>query len=161
MDHSKDRIGYLFCAAVGAAAFWLAGDFQQESAIFPRVISAAMVVIGSGLTLLNYVQYSPQIRSLPQSDAATGEQPAGWFIHNTRFAQAVSLTLIYFLAVPRLGYYTATALVIPIGAVMLGLRRRPILIISTTFTYLLLVYLTFGVFFQRPLPREAILQLLP
>jgi hypothetical protein len=69
--------------------------------------------------------------------------------------------LIYFLAVPRLGYYTATALVIPIGAVMLGLRRRPILIISTTFTYLLLVYLTFGVFFQRPLPREAILQLLP
>lgn len=69
-----------------------------------------------------------------------------------------ALSLVYVLMIPVLGFFSATVLFIPITAFWLGLRNLKVIALATVgFTGLL--YVTFNMVLNTPLPPELIGQL--
>jgi hypothetical protein len=168
-DTLQDRVGYLFVIAIGVGAFVLSRGFSPESAMFPSIVSAAIVFFGAALLVSSFRQSI----AADGAQASTGSiapaedtglvdeaphEPSGFFISPWRFAIIFALSVAYSIGVGTLGYYLATALLIPAASISLGLKN-PRLILATTVAYVVAVYLLFAVLLRTPLTPELIFEL--
>lgn len=70
-----------------------------------------------------------------------------------RFLLFVGTMIVYAACVAEIGFFTASAIYVPIAACLTGLRRwRTNLIVTVVF--LAATYMIFVVLFSRPLPTE-------
>jgi putative tricarboxylic transport membrane protein len=124
-----------------AVAWIYIGGMRSGADIFPRMIVTALSILS-----LIYL-----VRSLLTSR----QLAANIFIDKSRFAIVLLLTVIYISSFKFIGYFTATALFIPILSYLIGFKR-PIYIIVATLAFLTCLYVMFVLVFRRALPSERI-----
>jgi hypothetical protein len=171
METTKDRVGYVGVVALGIAAFALTIGMVSESAMFPRIISSTIAILGATLLLRSFRKTTaPAAEHLVVEPAMA--IPAGdmidpgddmhheskdLFINARRFAAIFFLSIAYAIAVGTLGFYTATTVFIPIASVSLGLRE-PVLIAVTTIIFVGSLYFFFAIVFRMPLAPELLFE---
>jgi hypothetical protein len=126
--------GFLFYETFGLSRSVVANSI--ESAFFPRVLIAGLVLIGALLAL----------RTPPPRDADEDSK-----LNARPFILFVGLW-VYLLAMPWLGYYVVTALLIA-GTLFLFNERRPVIYLVSILGFLIVAYglfdYSFGVLFPR------------
>lgn len=130
--------GALF-VALGVAAALLAAGYQEASAAFPMALGTVLAGLGALLLARALVRAPTTPRSL-------ADRPLP-------LAIAVAATAAYIAAVPALGFFTASVLLLVALPVALGLRR-PVLVALATALFATLVWFVFTVILEKPLPRE-------
>lgn len=140
-SRTQDRI--LAVAILAAAGgFWYdsANIAAAEAKMFPRLILGVM-------GLLAVLLFARSFR-LPEFQRA---EPI--IADRKRFALFVGAMCIYAVAVPEIGFFTASVIYVPIAAYLTGLRRVWVNIVVTA-VFLVATYLIFVTLFSRPLPAE-------
>lgn len=160
MTLTYDRLGYMAMLLLGLGALLIALGFPPESAIFPQIVSGVLAVMG-GMHLLSTFVTRTGGTGAGGDDSSGGyqlERSAAFFDSPLRFAIIFALSVAYCVGIAAIGYYTSTALFIPISLLMLG-YRKPVAVALATLGYVLGTWLLISVLFGRPLPPERILQL--
>lgn len=138
--HLRDRIFAIVTLALCGAGWLYALTLPTKAALFPKLIF-------SGTTLLALLLLAGSIvyRRGHQADP---------FVKNARrLVLTILLTVAYFAAVSRLGYFTASLAYVIGLSVTLG-ERRPVIVMLTSTGFIAFVYIIFVIFFNRPLPAE-------
>lgn len=126
-----------------AVAWMQAAALPSQAAMFPRLCIA--LLFGFSVIYL--------LRSLWQAGSIIQDEP--FFRNVVRFSLALALTVIYVLAFPRIGFFTATFVFIPIFSIAIGLRRiTSVMFASAVFT--LGAWVVFVVLLARRLPPELL-----
>ena len=136
---------FLFGGSVGAFIF--IDTFPGASAIFPRMVTGLAILLTAILV----------VKASMRSDG--GRERVQFFINIPRFAIGSGVMFLYLLSVNHVGYFTSTALFIPILAYLLSYKKLISSIILTAI-YIAAIYLIFVVIFKTTLPPEIILQFL-
>ena len=143
MKATTDLASGLFFLSLGVGAIFLARSFGPGAAMFPTIVAALMVMFASVLIL----------RAL----TGRGRVPSAPVItEGKRFAIMLGATLVYIVLLPEVGFFTSSALFVPITAAALGFRR-PVYLAVTTLIFIVLLYALFVVLLKRPLPPEFFL----
>lgn len=162
MIRTTDRVGYLAVLLIGLAAMGMTFEFSPESAIFPRLVSGVLVALGGWHLLASYLQPAgPRSSAGADDDASDGyqlEASAGFFDSPLRFGIICLASLAYCIGIAHIGYYTATAIFVPVSLLALG-YRSPVGIALATAGYVFSTWLVITVLFSRPLPAERLLQI--
>ncbi len=139
--HQAERT--LAVVALAAIAGLVPGllALPRESAGFPLAILAVMGAMAIVLLL----------RGL--REAGDGSP---FFLSAPRFVLAAAIVLAYTALLPRLGFFTASAL-LGLGFPPLFGYRNWRMIVPTVAIFLVLIWLVFVRLFQRPLPAEFFL----
>lgn len=140
----RDPLTGIAIFLLAAGVFLLAGQYNASASLFPQLIAVVIMIAAAGLTLRGFIR--PRIGEPIDTKAAA------------RTALVIGLTIVYVIAVAKLGYMTASLVFIPATAWALG-ARRPLALVLTTIIFLMLMAWLFLVVFQVPLPRDIILQL--
>ena len=141
---TKQLAERVFAIAVLVSLFGLLPGLltlPRESAAFPL---AAIAVMAATTTMLLWRTWS------------RGDGAAPFFDNTGRFVVAVAAIIAYALAMPRLGFFTATALLGLAFPSLFGFRNWR-MIIPTVGIFIALIWLIFVRIFQRPLPIEFFL----
>ncbi len=138
---AQDRVLALILLCV-AAIFWVdsANISAAEARMFPRLILGALILLAVLLFARSF-RLPIEARSEPV------------ITDRTRFALFVGTTIIYAAGVPIAGFFTASAIYMPLAAYLVGLRR-PWMNLLVTAIFLAATYLVFVTLFSRPLPAE-------
>lgn len=139
----RDSIAALLGLVIGGGFIFLSRDLGAGG-MFPRVVAGIMVAASLGLLVKAFFR--------PSTIAAMNRQEIA------RVAASVVLTLLYIVAVAKLGFVTASLIFIPATAYTLGLKRH-VLILVTTVLFVASVHFLFQAIFGTPLPRDLILTL--
>lgn len=138
---NRDVIGASILVLFSAAVWMQAAGLPSQAGMFPLLT----------ITLLFGFSVIYLLRSLWQARSAAQGEP--FFQNAGRFAVALALTVIYILVFPRIGFFTATFIFIPVFSVAIGLRHvRSVVLASAIFT--IGVWVVFVVLLDRRLPRE-------
>lgn len=140
---NRDVIGAGVLVLFSAAAWRQAAALPSQAGMFPRLIIA--LLLGFSLIYL--------LRSLWQARSAVQDAP--FFSNLARFSLALILTVVYVVTFPRIGFFTATFIFIPVFSFAIGARRiKSAILASAIFT--LGAWVIFVVLLDRRLPREWI-----
>lgn len=138
--HLRDRIFALVTLALCTSGWLYATTLPASAALFPKLIFA-------GTSLLALLLLAGSIVGKQQRQA----EP---FVSNgRRLILTILLSVAYFAAVARLGYFTASLAYIIGLSLTLG-ERRPAVVLPTALGFVAFVYFIFVIFFNRPLPAE-------
>lgn len=141
----------VICAAIlvlfSIGAWMQAAALPTRAALFPRLDIA--LLFGFSVIYL--------LRSLWRASAPEEAKP--FFRNATRFAVALLLIAAYVLIFPRIGFFTATFLFIPVFAVAIGLRNIASVVLGSAI-FTVGAWVVFVVLLGRRLPPEALLQAL-
>ncbi len=138
----RDPLAAVVIFALSAAFFFMSGAYRGGAEIFPRGVSAVMM-IASALLFLRGLRGS--------SGGDRLEQGSAW-----RVAIVIVLTILYIIAVDDIGFVTSSVIFVPVTAYFLGIRNYLLIAVSSVVFVGLVAYL-FRSIFQVPLPRELIL----
>lgn len=141
MEHVRDRIAAVFIFALAAAAWWTSQGFTPGARMVPQLVAGAMLFFSFIMFVRTF---------LP---ARRAKERTKFFTNGRYLLIGCALALIYISLVAVIGYFTATALFVPVFTWLLGYRRPAMLAISTML-FLLMVYVIFVGIFDRPLPDE-------
>lgn len=133
---------------IGATTAWMGKDFFADAAYIP---------IGAGI--LMGVFSLPLIWRSTRSLLARhhSSQPVMALVdHPGRFLATLGCCLVYYTALPSVGFYTTSALFIIVLAPVLG-ERRPVVVLGITLVFITLLYGLFAMVLRRPLPVEFFL----
>lgn len=138
----QDRIlAVLFI--VLASLFWIesVNIVTAEARMFPRMILSAVYVLSVLLALRSF-----RLPSEQRGEAI--------FIALFPFLSFVGVSAAYVASVGVVGFFTATAVYMPLIAWLLGLRKL-VHSITVTTVFLFAIYIVFVLMFERPMPREV------
>lgn len=137
---AAERLLLALLALGSAALLPEAMSYKGGSQYFPTVL----------LSLLGVLSLVALWRARRPRNAADA---APFFVHAGRFALATALVVAYAAALPHVGYFTSSALLIAAMAFTLGYRdwRR---ILATIAGYTAFVWVVFQGIFQRDMARE-------
>lgn len=139
---TAERIAYALVLALAAGAFALARGFPRPEAApsgpgtFPVLLSLALAALAlAGLCL-------------PTRGAAPETEPTD----TARLLALAGLTAVYLLALPALGFISATALFCAWVLAALG-YRRPVQALAAGFLFAFALYGVFGALMHVTLPK--------
>jgi hypothetical protein len=141
-----ERLAALMCISIALYMGWLALDFPAGGDTFPLFVVTSVVVIGSlmiATTVLTPERFAGRI-SLDLS------------FERLKPLLVAVLTVLYVLAIFRVGYYASTLVFFLAATLFIGVRDLR-LILVTTGVLLLAIYAFFGLFLHAQLPRGLLL----
>ena len=147
MNH-RDLFSGIAFLIIGTSTAWMGKGFYADSAYIPIGVGALMglfalpLIWRGAMGILSTRSSNPPIAALVE--------------HPGRFVATLACCLIYYLALPSVGFYTTSALFIILLAVVLG-ERRPLVVLGITLGFITLLYGLFAVVLKRPLPVEFFL----
>lgn len=137
----RDQIAAILLITI-VAVFWQDANSinAAEAQMYPRLVLGALGIMAFLLFL----------RGL-RMGARRAVQPVitSWLA----FAAFLVPTVLYVIAVGRVGFFTSSILYIPLVAFLIGLRKHWLNAL-VTLAFLLATWLVFVALFARPLPRE-------
>lgn len=145
MKAASELIGGLAFLVLGLGAVYLSRDFAADAAAFPAVIGVLMALLSCAMI----------VRTLAASVTYT-QAPAPLVKHWPRFVASIAITLAYIVILPTVGFFSSSALFVPVLSVVLGFRR-PAYLAITTVLFIALLYALFTLLLRRPLPPEFFL----
>jgi cell division protein FtsW (lipid II flippase) len=137
---AAERLLLALLALVAAALLPEATSYKGGSQYFPTVL----------LVLLGVLCLVALWRTRRPRSSADSEP---FFVHAGRFALALGLVAGYIAALPHVGYFTCSAVLIAVMAWLLGYRDGW-KILATIVGYLAFVWVVFQGIFQREMARE-------
>lgn len=142
MPFTKDRIAAVVIFLFSAAVFAYSQNTLAPSVRpFPSAIAGIMAV----LAVLMFA--STYIKGMPQPD----DKP--FFKSPLNFVITIASIAVYFFLLSKIGYFSATFVMVIGLSLLLGYRRYG-LIALTAVGFLAFVYAVFVMIFERPLPPE-------
>lgn len=142
---ARDSFVAVVIFVFSAAFFYMAGDYEGGAEVFPRGVSAVMMIAS---TILFF-------RGMRGPAGGERLEPGSAF----RIAGVIILTILYIVAVDSLGFVTSSLVFVPATAYFLGIRNHLLIWLATILFVVTVAYLFRNVF-QVPLPRELVLTLL-
>lgn len=115
-----ELIAAVFLFTVGCYGLSLASGMPTESKILPVTMLCSLLAFSVVLAF----------RAVMRLRA--GKKGGVVFTHKGRFATAVGIALVYVVAIPEVGFYTATTAMVILTAITFGYRRPVGLILGTT-----------------------------
>lgn len=164
----RDLFSGIAFLIIGASTVWMGKDFFADAAYVP--IGAGALMGAFSLPLIwRGVKSILAARAMTDSTKASHTKASHTEAHRTqahavpalvdhpaRFATTLGCCLVYYAALPIVGFYTTSALFISLLAVLLG-ERRPAVVAGITLGFITLLYALFAVVLKRPLPVEFFL----
>ncbi|QTP54780.1 tripartite tricarboxylate transporter TctB family protein [Billgrantia sulfidoxydans] len=154
----RDLFSGIAFLIIGVTTVWMGKDFFADAAYVPIGVGTLM---GAFSLPLIWRGMKSVLAARATTDAATGghmtTHPAPALVdHPARFSVTLGCCLVYYTALPIVGFYTTSALFITLLAVLLG-ERRPAVVAGITLGFITLLYALFAVVLKRPLPVEFFL----
>lgn len=144
----RDLFSGIAFLILGCIVVWVGKDFDASAAYVPLGVGILMVLFSLTLVLKGVVQSLEACKANNNAIALID--------HPGRFTATVACCLIYFLAMPTVGFYSTSALFIIILAMVLG-EKRPVVVVGITVGFIILLYGLFAMVLKRPLPVEFFL----
>lgn len=144
----RDLFSGIAFLTLGCMVVWVGMDFDASAAYVPLGVGSLMILFSLPLILKGAAQ-SLQARHSSSNAIALIDHPG-------RFTATVACCLIYYLAMPTVGFYSTSTLFIILLALVLG-ERRPIVVLGITVGFIILLYGLFAMVLKRPLPVEFFL----
>ena len=136
-------LGLVF-AALGLFVAFQALQYRGATGVYPLALSLAIAALGAGIALRAAVRGSDANRPI--------------VVDRRHLAVALVGGALYLLLVPRVGFYTASALLVAAMPVAFGFRR-PVYLAAVTAVFIALVWAVFSLVLEKPLPRELLARL--
>ncbi|WP_346298617.1 tripartite tricarboxylate transporter TctB family protein [Halomonas sp. BM-2019] len=146
--HYRDLFSGIAFLIIGITTAWMGKGFFADAAYVPIGAGALM-----GLFALPLI-WRAAVGLL--AGRATSQPVMALVDHPGRFAATLACCLVYYVALPTVGFYTTSALFILLLALVLG-ERRPLVVLGITLGFITLLYGLFAVVLKRPLPVEFFL----
>lgn len=143
----RDIISGIAFLIFGCTVVWVGSGFDAGAAYVPMGVGILMCLFSLPLVFKGVVQ-TQQNGGLSCAAALID--------HPGRFMATVACCLIYYLAMPTVGFYSTSTLFIILLALVLG-ERRPIVVLGITVGFIILLYGLFAMVLKRPLPVEFFL----
>lgn len=165
----QNRISYIGIVGiiVGAVMLISVADLPNLSALFPRTVAWALIVIGSGETVRNFVVGMRHSQKLEQtnaddsaldstgsSSAESSKSTAGGQVKPVLIFAAT--TIVYVALIPVIGFYVMTAVFL-IGLMLALGIRKPLLYLGIPIIVIAVIYLAFTMQLKVPLPEGVLL----
>ncbi|MEB8431046.1 tripartite tricarboxylate transporter TctB family protein [Cocleimonas sp. KMM 6892] len=142
---SAELVAMVLIFFAGAILLLDAKDLPKESALLP----IAMLVF---MMLLALVLFFTTLRKLHKK-----EEQKPLIAKPARFLGVIVTTIFYAIAVDNLGFYTSTAIMVPLTSWAFGYRRWAHLLISAV-VFVGILFLIFHVAMNRQFPTEFFLR---
>ncbi|WP_417722341.1 tripartite tricarboxylate transporter TctB family protein [Salipiger sp.] len=146
----QDRIVAVILLVLVAGGFAVTFDFSAI-ALYPRLLLGAMALMAAAIGLRSFLPARPREAGLPDDAEGPDELP----LIPARLTQPVTIAammVLYGLAIPLLGYFTATLVAVPVILLWMGVRGAfPVLVLTLGFAGF--VYVLFRLQLGVPLPR--------
>lgn len=139
MEGRQDILLGLIFAALGSFAAVQAAAYSGASGVYPMALGVVMAAMGAAVAFKGLLRGAGERRPLTA--------------HAGRVLLTAGLAAGYIALVPRLGFFTASALVVLALPLALGFRR-PLYLLLVTAIFLAIVWGVFTVALEKPLPDE-------
>lgn len=144
----RDIISGIAFLILGFTVVWVGNGFDAGAAYVPTGVGILMCLFSLPLIFKGIMH---RLRTSESSSSAVA-----LIDHPGRFMATVACCLIYYLAMPTVGFYTISTLFIILLALILG-ERRPSVVLGITVGFISLLYGLFALVLKRPLPVEFFL----
>ncbi|WP_234346816.1 tripartite tricarboxylate transporter TctB family protein [Halomonas sp. G11] len=144
----RDIISGIAFLILGCSVVWVGNGFDAGAAYVPMGVGILICLFSLPLIFKGVMQ---RLRTTESSSSAVA-----LIDHPGRFMATVACCLIYYLAMPTVGFYTTSTLFIILLALVLG-ERRPSVVLGITVGFIILLYGLFAIVLKRPLPVEFFL----
>ncbi len=144
----RDLFSGIAFLIIGTTTAWMGKDFYADAAYVPIGAGALMGLFSLPLIWRGLVGLL--------AGHATSQPVMALVDHPGRFMATLACCLVYYVALPTVGFYTTSALFILLLALVLG-ERRPLVVLGITVGFIILLYGLFAVVLKRPLPVEFFL----
>lgn len=144
----RDLISGVAFLILGGTVVWVGNGFDAGAAYVPMGVGILMCLFSLPLIFKGVGQ------TLGASESSSITTPL--IDHPGRFMATVACCLIYYLAMPTVGFYTTSTLFIILLALVLD-ERRPSVVLGITMGFIILLYGLFAIVLKRPLPVEFFL----
>jgi putative tricarboxylic transport membrane protein len=141
---AQDRAIAVVVFILAGAMFLQAGKLPFEAGLFPRLVTAVMVMAAVAMFARSFM-----------GPGRAKADPV--FINWPLLAITLVATVLYVIAVRTIGYFTSSAIFVPAIAYALGLRDHRAIAIGTVL-FVAFLYLVFVSIFGLPMPREMLLE---
>lgn len=141
---NRDAICAALLLLFSGGAWVQASALSPKAAMFPRLVTLLMLAF-SAIYL---------IRSLLRAPITETGTP--FFTNATRFIVALVLIATYVLIFPRVGFFTATLVFVPVFSIAIGFRKLPAALLGSA-VFTLGAWLIFVGLLGRRLPPEVLL----
>jgi len=145
LEQRQDIVLGAIFMALGIAAAWMATSYQGAGGTYPLVLGLILALFGGVVAAKSIWRSRNRERELIAAPAKM-------------FTAAIVAALYVGLVVP-LGFYTTSLLLMVALPIALGFRRFGYALVVAV-VFISIVYLVFSVLLEKPLPREAVVQLL-
>ena len=140
-----DDVIAAFALIVLSVAAWLQlTTMPDRAAMFPRLATGLLFLLSVAYLGRELVRRAP-LRAAP------------FFLSPGRFAAALGLAVLYAVIFPRIGFFTATFVFMPVFAATIGMRRH-LLTLAASVIFTLGAWIVFVVLLERRLPPERLLE---
>lgn len=137
----RDQVAAAVLMGLVAVFWWDASAIRAfEAQMYPRLVLIVLAVLAVLLFLRGF-RFGGKIADQPVVSS--------W----TAFLAFLVPTILYAMAVGKIGFFTSSIVYIPLVAYLIGLRSHW-LNATVTFVFLLATWLVFVALFARPLPQE-------
>lgn len=141
MKYSDLFSGIIFIA-IGVTTAWIGTGFYADTAYIPVGVGVLMCLFAIPLVL--------------RGVAGTESVHSALVDHPGRFSVTLLCCLLYYIALPVVGFYTTSMLFVVVLSLVLG-ERRPTVVIPIAVVFIALLYGLFAMVLKRPLPVEFFL----
>jgi|TARA_B110000238_G_scaffold190857_1_gene224449 hypothetical protein len=144
MFSNHDRIAGIVLAVFATGAFSYAYDtLPQRVGLYPKTVTGLMFLFSA---LLIGRSFLPAFRN---------HEFEKFFLAGRRLILGIAVTAAYFFLAGKVGFFTMTAIYIPVLSYLSGYRELRTILLST-FVFCIVLWLTFDLAFNRPLPPEIL-----
>ena len=141
--------------------FMLANSFKLQeirrfgemgSGFWPILILSAAVILSAVLLISSVVRYLKAKRQASGEPPLSAETAEGLKVRRKKIALSVILLLLYIVVMPWIGFGLSTLLYVPAFILVLGERRKLVLILSPLLVTVFVI-LIFSRFIAIPFPK--------
>ena len=144
MFSNHDRIAGIVLAIFAAGAFYYASEtLPHRVGLYPKTVTGLMFLFSA---LLIGRSFLPAFRN---------HEFEKFFLAGRRLILGIAVTAAYFFLAGKVGFFTMTAIYIPVLSFLSGYRELRTILLST-FVFCIVLWLTFDLAFNRPLPPEIL-----
>lgn len=146
----RELISGIAFLILGTVAAWMGKAFYADAAYIPVGVGVLMGMFSLPLIWRGIADVVHKVSlNKPVITTSLVDNPI-------RFCATLACCLIYYTALPSVGFYTTSTLFIALLAYVLG-ERRPYIVLGITLGFIALLYLLFALVLKRPLPTEFFL----
>ncbi|WP_443636008.1 tripartite tricarboxylate transporter TctB family protein [Candidatus Njordibacter sp. Uisw_058] len=144
MFSNHDRIAGIVLAVFATGAFSYAYDtLPQRVGLYPKTVTGLMFLFSA---LLIGRSFLPAFRN---------HEFEKFFLAGRRLILGIAVTAAYFFLAGKVGFFAMTVIYIPVLSYLSGYRELRTILLST-FVFCIVLWLTFDLAFNRPLPPEIL-----